>query len=305
MTPAALGSDTCGSLRIPSACCGTCAIKPTHGRLPIDGIVPLAPSLDHPGPMARTVADCAALLAAMAADGPAVTPLMPPPAPIDGPPVRARSGGRPLAGMTIALTDRTHGITMADAVGRGLEETAHTCERLGARIVELAAPWTFEWDDLSLVLMTDVWTYHRDFADRHDRYRPAIAEFAEVARDFTDAQAYLAAQTRRAEGTVMWEDWFRENDVDVVLEPTLPILPYERGPGYDPGHAGGPGDALIELTALWDMTGMPVAALPVSWNVGVSLIGPRGHEAPLIQAAIDLQEHALGIPGDPVGRSAS
>ena len=71
MTPAALGSDTCGSLRIPSACCGTCAIKPTHGLLPLDGIVPLAPSLDHPGPMARTIADCAALLAGMAAGGPA------------------------------------------------------------------------------------------------------------------------------------------------------------------------------------------------------------------------------------------
>ncbi len=305
MAPAALGSDTCGSLRIPSACCGTCAIKPTHGRLPLDGIVPLAPSLDHPGPMARTIADCAALLAAMAGAGPAVTPLMPPPAAIDGPPVSARSGGRPLTGVTIALTDRTHRISMADAVGRGLEEAAHTCERLGARILELPAPWTLDWDDLSRILMTDVWAYHQDFADRHDRYRPAIAEFAEVARDFTNAQAYLAAQARRAEGTAMWEDWFRDSDVDLVLEPTLPILPYERGPGYDRGRAGGPGDPLIELTALWDMTGMPVAALPVSWNVGVSLIGPRGHEAPLIQTAIDLQEHALGIPGDPVGRSAS
>ncbi|MGB0095424.1 MAG: hypothetical protein WBP81_23165 [Solirubrobacteraceae bacterium] len=50
------------------------------------------------------------------------------------------------------------------------------------------------------------------------------------------------------------------------------------------------------LTALWDMTGMPVAALPVSWNVGVSLIAPRGREAPLTQAALDLQEHALGTP---------
>ena len=90
-----------------------------------------------------------------------------------------------------------------------------------------------------------------------------------------------------------------------MLEPTLPILPYERGPGYDRGHAGGAGDPLIELTALWDMTGMPVAALPMSWNVGVSLIAPRGHEAPLIQTAIDLQEHALGIPGDPAGRSGS
>jgi len=303
MTPAALGSDTCGSLRIPSACCGTCAIKPTHGRIPIDGIIPLAPSLDHPGPMARTVADCAALLAGMAAGGPAVTPLMPPPAEIAGPPVTARPGGRPLAGVTIALTDRTHAITMAGAIGRGLEEATRTCERLGAQIIELPAPWTFEWDDLSFVLLTDVWAYHGDLVDRHDHYRPAIAEFVEAARTFTDAQAYLAAQARRAEGTTMWEDWFRHNDVDLVLEPTLPILPYERGPGYDRGHAGGPGDPLIELTALWDMTGMPVAALPVSWNVGVSLIGPRGHEAPLIQTAIDLQEHALGIPGDPVGRS--
>ena len=69
MVPAALGSDTCGSLRIPSACCGTSTIKPTHGRVPIDGVIPLAPSLDHAGPMARTIADCAALLAAMAGGG--------------------------------------------------------------------------------------------------------------------------------------------------------------------------------------------------------------------------------------------
>jgi Asp-tRNA(Asn)/Glu-tRNA(Gln) amidotransferase A subunit family amidase len=53
---------------------------------------------------------------------------------------------------------------------------------------------------------------------------------------------------------------------------------------------------MIALTALWDVTGMPVAALPVSWQAGVSLVAPRGREAALIQAAIDLQEHALGVP---------
>ncbi len=58
----------------------------------------------------------------------------------------------------------------------------------------------------------------------------------------------------------------------------------------------GPGDPMIALTALWDMTGMPVAALPVSWDVGVSLIAPRGAEVAVTQAAIDLQEHALGVP---------
>ena len=123
-----------------------------------------------------------------------------------------------------------------------------------------------------------------------------------MARNFTDAQAYLDAQMRRARGTAVWEQWFAENGVDVVLEPTLPILPLERGVGYERGHPAGPGDPLIALTALWDMTGMPVVSLPMSWSVGISLAAPRGHEAPLVQAAIDLQEHALGIPGDPFAR---
>ncbi|MGZ4354533.1 MAG: amidase, partial [Gaiellaceae bacterium] len=68
MTPAATGTDTAGSLRIPSAFCGTSTVKPTRGLLSIRGIVPLAATLDHPGPMARTVEDCAILLAGMAGD---------------------------------------------------------------------------------------------------------------------------------------------------------------------------------------------------------------------------------------------
>jgi aspartyl-tRNA(Asn)/glutamyl-tRNA(Gln) amidotransferase subunit A len=286
MTPVALGSDTCGSLRIPAACCGTCAIKPTHGRISLEGIIPMAGSLDHPGPMARTVADCAAVLEAMGDMGSL--------------PVAARSGNRPLDGVTVALTDRLTLNQIDDEVTRGYEEATRACERLGARVIELPAPWTFDWDDLSAVLMTEVWAYHRDHADRHDRYREQVAEFVEVARNFTDGQAYVAAQTRRSEGTAIWERWFAEHGVDAVLEPTLPVLPLERGPGYERGHPAGPGDPLIAFTALWDMTGMPVVALPVTWSVGVSLAGPRGSEAPLTQIAIDLQEHALGIPDDPL-----
>ena len=300
MTPAALGSDTCGSLRIPSACCGTCAIKPTHGRISLDGIVPLGPSLDHPGPMARTVADCVAVLEAMAAGTAAVTPLLPPPAEMGALPLRARSDPRPLDGVTVALTDRLNQTQIDDEVTRGYEEAAGACERLGARVVELPAPWTFAWDDLSSVLMTEVWAYHQAHAGRLDHYREQVAEFVEAATNFTDGQAYLAAQMRRSQGTALWERWFAEHGIDAVLEPTMPVLPLERGPGYDRGHPAGPGDPLIAFTALWDMTGMPVVALPVSWSVGMSLAAPRGHEVPLIQIAIDLQEHALGIPGDPL-----
>ncbi len=299
MTPAALGSDTCGSLRIPSACCGTSAIKPTHGRISLDGIVPLAPSLDHPGPMARTVADCAALLEAMADRTAAITPLLPPPAPTGPLPLAAHAGPSPLDGVTVALTNRTTEIPMHDEVARGFEQAVNACARLGARIVERPAAWTLDADDLSWILMAEAWAYHRLHAARHDRYREQVAEFIEAARDFTDAQAYIAAQMRRAQGTAAWEEWFAENRIDALLEPTLPILPFERGAGYDRDHPAGPGDPMIALSALWDMTGMPAVSLPVSWSVGMSLVAPRGREAPLTQIAIDLQEHALGIPGDP------
>jgi aspartyl-tRNA(Asn)/glutamyl-tRNA(Gln) amidotransferase subunit A len=296
MTPAALGTDTCGSLRIPSACCGTCAIKPTHGRLPLDGIIALAPTLDHPGPMARTIADCAALLAAMAEGGPAIDPLSPPSAPLGELPLSARPGSRPLAVTTIAVTDRIDGIAIDPAVASGLDDAVRACERLGAELVRHQVPWALNWDDLNTILCTEVWALHARHAERHDSYRPAIAEFVEVARNFTDAGAYLAAQRRRAQGTAAWESWFTAQGVDLILEPTLPIVPYGRGAGYDRGHPGGAGDPMIALTALWDLTGMPVAALPVTWEVGVSLIAPRGAERAVVQAAIDLQERELGVP---------
>ncbi|HZE05711.1 MAG TPA: amidase, partial [Solirubrobacteraceae bacterium] len=296
MTPAALGSDTCGSLRIPSACCGTSAIKPTHGRFPLDGIIPLAPTLDHPGPMARTVADCSALLAGMAQGSPPADPTTPPPAPLGELPLHPRPGARPLAGLTIALTGRTDGLAIDSEVAAGFEAARRACERLGARVVTVPAPAPTPWDDLTRILLTEVWAYHARHSGAADGYRPAIAEFVEAARGFTDAAAYLEAQQRRAGLTAAWEGWFGEQGVDLVLEPTLPIVPYDRGPGYERGHAGGAGDPMIELTALWDLTGMPVAALPVTWQTGVSLIGPRGAEGPLVQAAIDLQEHGLGVP---------
>jgi Asp-tRNA(Asn)/Glu-tRNA(Gln) amidotransferase A subunit family amidase len=68
--PAATGTDTAGSLRIPSSECGTSTIKPTRGLVSLRGIVPLAPTFDHPGPMARTVRDCEPLLAAFAGADP-------------------------------------------------------------------------------------------------------------------------------------------------------------------------------------------------------------------------------------------
>jgi aspartyl-tRNA(Asn)/glutamyl-tRNA(Gln) amidotransferase subunit A len=302
MVPAALGTDTLGSLRIPSALCGTSTIKATHGRVPIDGIVPLAASLDHAGPMGRTIADCSALLGGLAAAGAQVSPLMPPPAPLGRLPVEPRPGPRPLDGMTVALTDRPSRQPIDPDVADGLEAARHACERLGATVVEHRAPEELGANHMTAILLAEMRVLHRDYADRAERYRPAIRELVDAATGPSDAARYIHAQERRTEFTAEWERWFAEHGVDLVLEPTVPPVAHVRGAGYEVGHAGGEGDPLILLTSTWDLTGFPVAAFPAGLGsrsglpVGVSLIAPRGAEEPLVQAAIDLQEHALAPP---------
>lgn len=302
MVPVALGSDTLGSLRIPSALCGTSTIKATHGRVPIHGIVPLAPTLDHAGPMARTVADCSVVLEALAADGPQVSPLLPPPAPLGSLPREPRSGLRPLEGLTIAVTDRPNRQPLDPDVGDGLEEARSACERLGASLVEHPAPAELPASYMTTVLLSEMRVLHRDYADRVGHYRASIRELVEASSEMTDAAAYIGAQERRAAFTAEWEGWFIGHGVDLLLEPTVPLVAPVRGAGYEPGHAGGEGDPLIALTSTWDLTGFPVAALPAGLGarselpVSVSLVAPRGAEQRLIQAAMDLQERALPPP---------
>ena len=262
MVPAALGSDTCGSLRIPSAVCGTSAIKPTHGRLPLDGIIPLASSLDHPGPMARTIADCAAILQAMADGGAASSPLMPPPAEMGELPLTAR----PAAGRWRACASRSPTgpapSTSIRTSSTGSTAPAARVQALGAEVVELAAAPDLPGNDLNCIFVAEMAAYHARHAEARDRYRDSIIELVDLGSHFSEAAAYLGAQWQRAQMTAAWEAWFAEHGVDVLLDPTVPMPAEPRGEGYDAGHLGGDGDPWIAFTATWDATGFPVAALP-------------------------------------------
>jgi aspartyl-tRNA(Asn)/glutamyl-tRNA(Gln) amidotransferase subunit A len=294
MVPAALGTDTAGSLRIPAALSGVSSIKPTHGRVPDDGCIPLTQTLDHIGPMARTVADCVPILVALA------TQAGDDPEPVVGRlPVTPRSGSRPLEGLRVAVTDRPEAMEVDAEVLDGLETARAACERLGAEVVALRAAPGVVPDDSVTILFHEVWPFHSTLADRSDRYRASIREFVDLARRVHDPARYAAAQARRAHVTEAWRAWFVDHRVDVLLEPTVPITARPRGDGYDPGHLGGEGDPLIALTATWNFTGFPVAALPAGVGrdsglpVGVSLIAPHDAEPVIVQAAIDLQENEL------------
>jgi aspartyl-tRNA(Asn)/glutamyl-tRNA(Gln) amidotransferase subunit A len=296
MVPAAVGTDTAGSLRIPAALAGICSIKPTYGRVPDDGCIPLSPTLDHPGPMARSVADASALLGALATE-----PGGEPDAVIARLPVAPRGGPRPLAGLRVAVTGRPEAADAEPDVLEGLHTARAALERLGAAVVELDAPPDVAPEDSVTILFHEVWPYHAGHVERRDRYRPSIREFVDLARAVHDATAYEAAQSRRAQVTARWRAWFADHGVDLLLEPTVPMTAFARGHGYDSGNLGGEGDPLIALTATWNFTGFPVVALPAGLGtrsglpVGISLVGPPDAEPLLVQAAIDLQEREIGV----------
>lgn len=299
MVPAALGTDSCGSLRIPASLSGVSALKPTHGRVPLGGVLPLAPSFDHCGPMARSLADCAALLTALAAGGAEPTPAMPPPAPLGALPQRPDPSERPLTGVTVALTDRPDTVGIEPDVADGLERARRACAELGATVVEIPAAADVSGPEFNAVLLPEVAFGHTRYAGADHAYRPSVREFVQQSRGHTAVGDYLTAQRRRAGVTAGWEEWFAANGVDVLLEPTCPTTAPVRGEGYAAGNLAGPGDPLIRLTSTWNATGFPVAALPSGLGsrtglpVGVSLVAPRGAEARLLRIGIDLQERGL------------
>jgi aspartyl-tRNA(Asn)/glutamyl-tRNA(Gln) amidotransferase subunit A len=269
MTPAATGTDTAGSLRIPSAFCGTSAIKPTHGLVPLRGIVPLGPTLDHAGPMARTVLDCEPLLAAMAGVRP---------------PTERRAFGR------IALSPRLPLVELEPDVADGFESARRLLR------AENVPPPEVELDlgsALVDVVCSGMLVYHRRFDNRRVDYRPSIRGFLEYGEQRAlDAEAYVSLQERRAEVAAVWADWFAEHRVDALLESTVPIVARLRGDGYDKAFTD---LAEISLTHYWDWTGFPVVALPAGVGarsglpVSVSLIGPPGSDWDLLAAGAALQ----------------
>lgn len=276
MVPATTGTDTAGSVRIPSAMCGTSALKPTRGLVPMRGIVPLGTTLDHAGPMTRAVRDCEPLLAALAG-------AFPP------------NERRPLRRIAVSPRIADLDPDVADGFDTALAELqALGAERIAPPLP--AAPLDLRLDLLD-VCCTEMLVYHRRFDDRRELYRPSVRGFLEYGEGRAmSAEEYVAAQIRRSELTDAWIDWLAEHSIDAIVEPTVPIVAHARGDGYDEAFTD---VAEISLTHYWNWTGFPVVALPSGVGrrsglpVSVSLVGRSGSDWDLLAWGAALQA-ALG-----------
>ncbi len=194
LAPAALGSDTGGSIRIPASLCGITGLKPTYGRVSRAGVLPLAWSMDHVGPMTRTVADAALLLRVMAGYDPAdaSTSVLPVPDYLG-----ALSGE--VKGLRVGLLRRFFLESATPEVRAAVETAARALEKAGAIVDEVALPAVVHVGAASYaVVASEALAYHTGWLkSRPDDYDPEVRTRLQLGAFVTGAH-YVRGQQVRA-----------------------------------------------------------------------------------------------------------
>jgi aspartyl-tRNA(Asn)/glutamyl-tRNA(Gln) amidotransferase subunit A len=281
-----IGSDTGGSIRLPAAYCGVVGVKPTYGRVSRHGAIPVSWSCDHMGPLARTVADCAALLSAIAGwDARDSTS--------GNLPVPDYLGGfdRDVSALRIGIAEdylRAH----VDPVVRELVAAALAhFEGLGAsvRAVELPSPGEVV-PVLLAIIMPEAAEYHVDsLRQAPDDFSQPVRERLELGL-VTPAFSYIRAQRLRRQLVQRFLDGM--DQVDILLMPTSPVPPTPLDEDLVSSEEADPAllAALINFTGPFDVTGFPAMSIPCGFTdgglpVGLQLVAKPWEEQTLLSAA--------------------
>lgn len=262
--PLALGSDTGGSIRIPAAFCGVVGFKPTFARVPVGGVFPLAFSLDHAGPMARTPRDALLLLDAIGV-GAAKRPF-----------AERRDRTDRLKGARIGISPDLHLVSLVPDVERVFQDTLRTLEGLGAVCVEC------ELSDAGTILDTFVTIQRAEAAFAHRvtdlfprrgaQYGLDVHQRLEEAAGVTFDQYLAALRTRRRV-----YDQFLDmlSTIDALLTPISAVPPAvigEENVDYNGGTMAFR-DAVMSYTVPQDLVGFPACAVRAGFDRGGLPIG--------------------------------
>jgi Asp-tRNA(Asn)/Glu-tRNA(Gln) amidotransferase A subunit family amidase len=281
----AIGSQTGGSITRPAAFCGVAGCKPTFGRVSTVGVLPLAPSMDHPGPIARTVRDLAIVLDAIAG-------------PDDRDSLCSPQVYLPIAGQLSRPIDRPPRIGVLRGLFWELAEPAardsitRTCDRFtasGAVVRDVALPTSFSDVIRShmVIMSVEAAAEHESrFREHSQSYSPKIRGLIEAGLR-SSATDYARAKKHQRE--LSHEILRCFGDADVLITPAA------LGPAPDVSTTGDPA-----FNSPWSFTGLPTVSIPIGGEPGtlpvaIQFIGAPFQELALFRAAGWCEEKISGI----------
>lgn len=247
-----LGTDTRASLRVPAALCGVVGIKPTFGAVPTAGVVPLSWTVDHVGPVARSVRDAALLLAVLEGHQPVLAA-----------PAEELDLSRVAVGVVTAAMEAADP-EVADRVAGAIQ----ALERAGARVRDTGFPAPRHLtlaNDLGLfITRSEAATFHRAAGTDLDRCLPEVGDQLRLGMEVT-ACDYLDAQRQRA--SLAAAAAAALDGCDILLSPTTPITA-PRLDDYERFLM-----RLSQNTILWSLAGVPALSMPVGADSGGMPVG--------------------------------
>jgi aspartyl-tRNA(Asn)/glutamyl-tRNA(Gln) amidotransferase subunit A len=256
----ALGSDSGGSIRTPSSHCGVVGIKPTYGRVSRYGVIPLSWSLDHAGPMARNVEDCAILLQGIAGYDPKDSAS----ADVAAPDFRARLNDG-VQGLRIGVPrpgwfDENLGV--APETEGAFNAALKSLEGLGATVVEIdGRPFAAARKANQTILVCEAYTYHEKTFQQTPMKFGASVRRRMLEGAFLSAADYITAQRARSVLSQKIQANFARVDVFAVPGAARPPEAFD---GMDPNEQ----NLRPNFTNPFNLTGLPAISLPCGFTAG-------------------------------------
>ena len=282
LVPLSVGTDNGGSIRIPAAVCGVVGLKPTYGRVSMDGISPRAYSFDHAGPLTRSVEDAALALQVLAGHDPGNETTSRRPVPD-----YVAALAKPVTQLRIGL-DRTFSGFAQPAVLSRFDAALKVLEGAGASIREVSTPDPAEWVALGncftpefMVALRDIWRQHPTEVTPEDVPGRVAGELVPAVDYIRASQQRRVLQKRFAVAT---------KDVDVFACPwsTFEHRPFGEWPAV--GGRTTTFDDALRYTFPFDLLGVPAISVPCGFSdggfpIGLQLVGKAFDEVTVLRAA--------------------